>query len=141
MIPAIGFDWKISGALRLESRGLTLRLTDEARDDLRLWVEGGGGFRDYRLDDRGLLPGGAVEDGRLTAGIGVEWRPLPFVLLAAQGGAALWQRTRLFEEDGDSRGSVRSDPAPFVAIQAALRLGGKPPTTGVPEPGSSRRGR
>jgi hypothetical protein len=116
-IPLIGVNWQISEKVNLSVEGTTLRVAAAVSEDVTLSLKGAWELREYRLDDDGALPGGAVSDARIPVGLEIEWKAAPGFVVALAGGAVVWQEFKFDDSDENEVSETNTDPTGFLGLE------------------------
>lgn len=123
VVPLIGVEWEITERLRLDSRGIGLRLGYKLTEQFDIALRGSYDPRSYRLsEDRALNPNGVVNDDRVVVGAELTWRPAPFAVVTLFAGANVWQEFEILNSTGGKITDNETDPAPFIAARATIRF-------------------
>lgn len=99
--PVVGLEWDIDETFRLEvQRGVALgaALADQRKLELRL--EGDWNLDRFRLDDTGANPDGIGSLRGTRVGLGLKWRPQPFIDVSLFGGGVFGRELRLENRRG-----------------------------------------
>jgi hypothetical protein len=123
VIPLIGFIWKISDDLRLESEGIATRLIWQTTDDLELGLFARYTTRDYRTDkSNDFLPDGVFRDDRVIIGARADWTPNPGFVLTLEAGGSIWQRFSFYDENDDRINRTDTDPQFLIGAAFEVRF-------------------
>lgn len=124
VLPAINVDWKLTETLtlitseRIIDRGGGVTLAYAPAPEWKLWVGAAYETRDYRLDEDGEAPKGALRDLRLPVTLGVAWKINENVTLSAKAGAYVSQQYTLRAENGDEIAHDDTGVQPFFGLAA-----------------------
>jgi hypothetical protein len=116
-------DWQIDDQWRLTNGGrpgLALYYTPDPQWTLSLssWFDS----RDFRLDDRGPVPGGVVRDQSFAVQFGATFRATQQITFDAGVGMKLFGNYELENAAGRRVADVDVDPSAFLSISATVRF-------------------
>ncbi len=120
-MPIIDLRWRINDRLSLSlRRDLTLTY---ALDDERRWkasLSASFSSREFRLPEGIPASNGTVRDEAAPVLLGLEYRPSRLAFVRLSGGANVWRRVRLMNEDG---GEIYDQKASSAGAVARLAVG------------------
>lgn len=122
VLPLVGVEWNITERLRLETRGLGVRLTGTISPEWRAFIEGGFDSREYRLDDDNAVSKGVLRDRRVPIAVGVQYTLARSFEATIRGGAVVYQQYRLDDRDGNEIRKVETQPAGFIGGDVIFRF-------------------
>lgn len=122
VLPLVGVTWNLSDTTRFSLNSLVARFESDLHPDLTFFIDGGWELRDYRLEDDGPIPAGVVHDVRVPVGAGFVWTASDRLKVELSGGAVVWQRFRIDDNDSNRVGEEHTDPAPFVRLEVSINF-------------------
>lgn len=122
VLPFPIIQWDITGDLRLETAGRGARLAYQIHKDWSLALEAGFERREYRLDDNGPLPGGAVIDQSFPIALAATFRPDPRFELVGRVGSHVFADLEFYNAAGNEIADDERDPALFAGFELQVRF-------------------
>jgi len=126
VFPAVGFNWNIDDDWQLgmfaARGGIRLRLGYDLTPDWTVSLSTGWEARDYRLDSNASIPSGVMRDDRLTVGVGVSYKPEPWVDLTLHSGVVAYNNVTFENSNGNEVFEDQSDMTPFIGASALIRF-------------------
>jgi len=129
IFPVILVDWQLARTVRLKTgRGLGATqgpgIFLEWEPNRRWKLAAGGRFDSlrFRLDKRGVAPGGVGEESGLAVVLGATFRASTRAEFAISAGMSFMGELRLEDRDGNLLIREDYDPAPFLGLGFTLRL-------------------
>ena len=116
------FEWRITDRLSLGTSERGVRLAYQPSFGWEFAIEGTIERREYRLDDDGDLPDGAVIDRVAPVVFAVSYKPHPRFNVTGRVGSVVWGEFEFFDEDGSKVSDVERDPAIFGGLELKLRF-------------------
>ena len=113
--PLINAYWQITPELLLTADGLGGRLSYACDDHWTVFFDGRYEFREFRLDDNAVVPGGALRDTGLPLSIGVKYAVDDTFSVTVAGGAVVYRTIRLSTAGGTDLIDETADAAAFGA--------------------------
>lgn len=120
VIPFLGFTWEPREGTRLTVEGPEVSLTQDLGDRFQLEFVGRYGFRQYRLNEKGPLNGGAFQDEEIDLEATLAFRPNDTARLHLTGGATIWQELSFYDGSGVKLGEVETGVAPYIGFGLKL---------------------
>jgi hypothetical protein len=121
--PTLLLDWHFAERWSLVSAGRPgLSLVYRPSDQVRLILGATYERRDFRLSDRGPLPGGVGLESQVPVSFGVEFQPTPQLQLGVAAGVALARNFELKDSRGRKVADIDADPAGFLGLQFVYRF-------------------
>jgi hypothetical protein len=117
-----GLDTGKDSRWRVEARGPGLSVAYLLTPRLSVGLSAGYERRDIRLADDDRVPGGVLRERRLPVGLEIAWQPRSCTSIVLTGGASLWNKVTLLDDDGEEVLSHTTEVAPFVQLEWSLRL-------------------
>lgn len=124
VLPSVNIDWKLSDTLtlatsqRIIDRGGGVTLAYAPAPAWTFSLGAAYETREYRLDEDGEAPKGALRDLRLPVTLGVTWKLTDTVTLSAKAGAYVSQRYTLRAANGDEIAHDDTGVQPFFGLGA-----------------------
>lgn len=121
VVPLIGLDWRIDARTEITTRGPRVELSRELDGGFRTFAAIEYQSRQYRLDDQGPLPEGALRDRIFAATLGLEWNPeigakaFANSRLRVFAGSNLWREISFLDDD-DTVARSRMHPGPVFGV-------------------------
>jgi hypothetical protein len=122
VLPFPIIQWDITGDLRLETAGRGARLAYQLHEDWTLALEAGFERREYRLDDNGPLPGGAVIDQSFPVALAATFRPDPRFEVVGRIGSHVYADLEFYNAAGNEIADDERDAALFAGIDLQIRF-------------------
>lgn len=117
VIPFIAFQWNPTETLTVESDGLGVNVTKTIDDAWSVRLFARYEPRDFRLDDDGPIPDGALRDDEVLLGVGLAWAPSQRATLDLTVGATVYRELETLDDDGRTIEREQVDPALFVSAR------------------------
>lgn len=120
VLPYLGFEWRIDERWRLALEGSEVELAVDLREGWTLSARAAYAVREYRTNDDGSLPGGAMRDHQIDLGGACEWRPSEHARLRLEAGFTAWRELEFFDEDGHRVSESELDAVPYAGLTLDL---------------------
>jgi len=128
VFPVLAIDWDIGDSWNLatgsgvgSSQGAGLTLSYQLNDAWRFGLTGRYEDLEFRLDNKGIAPGGIGRDQSLPLVVSAELRPNPKLKFAVFAGASLLGKLEVKDLAGD-RIETDYDPALLAGVSAEIRF-------------------
>jgi hypothetical protein len=119
--PAVSIRWDPTDALTLRDRGLGVQAEYRLSRRLEVFVAGYREGDSYRLQRRPGVPGRLeLDDERVLAGVGFEWRFSRRIRINVESGAVAWRRIEVDSRAG-RLSRLSGGPAAYVDLRLSLR--------------------
>lgn len=126
VIPFPGFSWRIDERTRLfteaDSVGPGVALERRLTEDVVVSLFARFEPRDFRLASDSVLPGGVLQDDRVTLGAFAKWTPAQNVELDFAVGGVVYQEFEIIDDDGDTIDDIETDPALQIGLRLRVRF-------------------
>lgn len=117
VIPLIIVDWHINDQWRLtNAEGTGAQLSYTPNEAWTFTLDGGWEFREFRLDEDGVLPNGIVTDQRIAVATGLMYRNQNGFEGHVRAGAFVWQEFQVDDVNGNEISENNTDPTPFLSF-------------------------
>ena len=119
--PFVGFDWRLAERWVLTLFGPEIELDYEVNERWTAFARADYDLRQFRLNDEGPLEGAALRDEEIRLGGGVLWSSPSGFAVRAETGLVMWRELN-FRNDGELVTQTEFDPAPYAALELAMRF-------------------
>lgn len=123
VFPIVGIDWRFAPNWRLSNENQPgLYLSYRPNETWRFSAGARYDSSEFRLEEDNFVPSGIGRDSRVPVTIGVDWSPIPTLIVQGRIGAMVYQELQLRDRDRNELASTNVDPNLFVSIGLVLRF-------------------